>query len=230
MGAGKTTLREEFDARIASDDPETPYENDSIEIAFQHYKEATERILAPDWEFFKEMLPEFAENGNEFAIIRAEASGLAQATLDWAKELKAHSVLEVLGDRPSDEFIADKTTDREFIVIGVTTDPAINAAQLHERNTKTGQDIDDATLARTIKGFSEEGYQALSRSAKFAILVQSDPYKGFEVIHAMKKGHTVDVKSEEHAAFLNLGPRSENEILQQMNAKLPQADRPAYTG
>lgn len=227
MGSGKSTLREEFDTRLASDDPETPYDNDSFEVAFQHYKKAIGRALNSDFQLFKQMLPEFAENNNEFAIIRAEASALDQALRIWAKELKTHIVIEQLGDRPDPEALNTMATDHQLITIAVTADPVVNAAQLHARNAKTGQVIDDAELARTIKGFSEEGYQAYAQKSHFAVLADSDPHTGFEVIHAMKKGRGLDVEPQKYATFLNRGLLDEKKILERMKEKPREADATA---
>jgi hypothetical protein len=98
--SGKTTLLEGFQQRILKEKEQGVYEEyeaTSLERFFQKYKAASAYCMMADFQLFKDSLPEFAQSGGEYAVIRAEAAGLNEACKSWAEELGACVIIEQLG-------------------------------------------------------------------------------------------------------------------------------------
>lgn len=212
MASGKSSIRQVFDERIEGSDAGA-YQDPNIENAFQTYKNAQGHLMYSDFAFYKETLPEFEQNGQEFAVIRPEASALDQAVTAWARELKANIILEQLGDGVKDEWAKDKAEQHNFIVIGVTTDPAINGQRLHDRNARTGESISDEELTGTIKGFSGgHAFKKVAQHAAQAVLISTDT-DDFSVIYAAENGNEVSKNSKEFAKFESYADLSEEALL-----------------
>lgn len=204
MAAGKSALQEAFKERMQSEDPHQLFEDPNMEAAYQEYATASQRLMASDFALYKQRLPEFEENGNEYAVIRAEASGLDYAVTTWARELKVNMVREDLGDGVDEAWLNDVTSNYDLVYIGVTADPHVNAARLHARNEATGEQTKDTELAKTIRGFSSDNaYNHMAQNASRAILVHADQDMNMHVIHAAKDGWVVADDEPAYERFLS---------------------------
>ncbi len=190
MAVGKTTLRNDFNERIEQENSDmviAPYHDAALEDVYQKYKQAASYLINSDFNLYKENLPEFERFGNNFGVIRAEASALDQAVTAWAKELNASLILEQLGDGVDIEWAQEKAQEFDWITVGVTADPVTNACGLRERCNDTDQEISDKELAATIKGFSGlNAFHVTAQHANQAVLLQAD--HGYKAICNWKNG------------------------------------------
>ncbi len=202
MASGKTTLQMEFLTRLNSDDPNTPYHDDTLEHIYQLYAQASQYKVTSDFELYKSMLPEFKENDQEFAIIRAEASGLDQAVQKWSKELNSSIILEQLGDTSADKEsdITSLSAKNTLITVAVTSDPTVNAQRLHQRNQEKDEHISDQELARTIQQFSATSYDLYAKHSVHTALINSTQ-GNFEPIHLVTQGNEKIINAVEFKNF-----------------------------
>lgn len=186
MGIGKTTLLEEFKERLHEETMGInlgDYDDQGIEDIYQAFLNVKENLVVSDFQFYKSRLPEYAASGNEYAIIRAEASGLDVALTQWARELKANLIIEQRGGRNFADNVEKFSKDYNMILLGVTGDPALNAQRLAGRNTETGQIIRAQELAKAICDFSTpDNFADASQHAELAVLVQAD-HDGYSSIY-----------------------------------------------
>jgi hypothetical protein len=186
MAAGKSTLIQAFEDRIAAND-ENLYADSNIERGFQLYKQMRQRLMKSDFALYKARLPEFAADPANFAIIRPEASGLDQAALAWAGELRTNVLSEQLGDG-IEKWAEQQAQTHRLVIIGVKTDRDTNLARLHERNQQRGENISEDELDRTITGFNAaDGFAGAARHAEFAVLIDSTG-PDYKVIQAFENG------------------------------------------
>lgn len=227
MGSGKTELRHSFQQRIDSEKAGIDallFEDENLENAYQAYKEAGDRLMTTDVD--KTLFPEFHEQGwlqdENFALIRPEFVGLQNAARTWAKSLKAHTVMEQLGDGVTDKWLQDnvRADGYRLVMIGVTADdPATNLAHLRERGDHTS----DETLGGAIRKFSlDDGYKKWSGAADMAVLISVSSDYTPTVIHAAQNGLGTFIDNDAFKKFESYGEMSVDEIVQAMRTKQEQ--------
>lgn len=188
MGVGKTTLLEEFTERLNEEEAGLylgEYDDEGIEDVYQSFRQIKENFVVSDFQFYKSRLPEYAASGNEYAIIRAEASGLDVALTQWAKELNANLIIEQRGGRNFAENVEKFSKDYNTVLLGVTGDPALNARRLAGRNKDTGQVIRAQELATAICDFSTpDGFKNAAKHAQLAVLAEAHEDGYSSIYHA----------------------------------------------
>tara|TARA_B100001093_G_C26680979_1_gene950411 strand:+ start:116 stop:1135 length:1020 start_codon:yes stop_codon:yes gene_type:complete len=226
QGTGKKEIRSSFDKRIEEEQSQgiiRPFENDHLETVFQKYKQAKSRLMGPDYDVFRAELPEYLANKEEhghdfaFALIRAEATGLGAAIKAWAEELKAHVILEELGDGLTDDWLSrNKVEEKELIVVGTTADPVLAKDRLVERQDSADEDV----LAKQFSRFSEDdGYPKWANEAELAVLVKTDDGTP-HVIHAANYGRTLE---EDPLPVSTFNRYSEVSVQEMFTPKAPDA-------
>ena len=177
MGVGKTTLLEEFTERYNEEKAGIhlgEYDSPGIEDVYQSFRQIIENLVVSDFQFYKSRLPEYAASGNEYAIIRAESSGLDVALTQWAKELNANLIIEQRGGRNLAEYVENFSKDYNVVLLGVTGDPNLNAQRLAGRNTQTMQVIRVQELAKAICDFSTpDSFINAAKCAQLAVLAEA---------------------------------------------------------
>ena len=177
MGVGKTTLQEEFTERYNEEKAGLylgGYDSPGIEDVYQSFRQIKENLVVSDFQFYKSRLPEYAASGNQYALIRAESSGLDVALTQWAKELNANLILEQRGGRNLSEYVEKFSKDYNVVLLGVTGDPNLNAQRLAGRNTQTLQVIRAQELATAICDFSTPGsFISAAKYAQLAVLAEA---------------------------------------------------------
>lgn len=231
-GGGKTTLQD-----ILEDQTES-LGDQNLQYVQERRDQAKTRLLAPDFGLFTKHLPKYEEikqqcrdkglfDGDEeqihnfaFAHVRPEAHGLAMAVKAWAKEIKAHMIIEELGDADlTDQRIKNNKLD-ELIVIGVTAAPELVAERLRAKT-----DESKATIANSIRNFSKpgSGFEARAEIADRAMLISSDN-NGFKVIQTWKNGEIAAQDNEAVAKFESYADMTNEQMFQPQNPDQPQAD------
>lgn len=214
MAVGKSSLLRTFGERMERERQGAVevYDHQHLEAVYQDYKAAMQHYMTSDFALYKARLPEFAESGNNFAIIRPEASALDQAARALAAELKASVVMEQLGDGDMRAWAKEQTETYRLVAIGVTADPNINQERLHARNESTGQEVTDEELARTISGFSDwNAFMAVMETADRAVLVNAD-WDELEVVYGTENGEAVCRDPAAYGYFLDNAGRPANEL------------------
>lgn len=217
MGVGKTTLLEEFAARIAEEEAGIhlgDYDDQGIENAYRCFKQIKQNLVISDFQYYKSRLPEYAASGNEYAVIRAEASGLDVALTQWATELKANLIIEQRGGRNLASHTENFSKGYNVALLGVTGEPALNAQRLAGRNTQTGQVIRVQELAKAICDFSApDSFTNASKHARLAILLEANA-SGYASIYHAEQGREVSHRDEmAYARYQSYGNVSEAHML-----------------
>lgn len=188
MGAGKTTLINEFTERYNEEKAGLhlgEYEDQGMEDVYQSFRDLKKNLVTSDFQYYKSRLPEYAASGNEYALIRAEASGLDVALTQWAKELNANMIIEQRGGRNFADNVENFSKDYNMVVLGVTADPALNAQRLAGRNKETAQVIKAQELASAICDFSTPGsFMNAAPHAQLAVLVEAHSTGYSSIYHA----------------------------------------------
>jgi|GEM_PF-5569531 len=199
-GAGKSALRARFEEG-------QPFEEQSLEEAHQIYKSAMApgSYVSPDFDLFKRKLPEYnsaniafkEKYGDMYAVIRSEASGLNQATLQFARELSLTRVLEQLMDvdgRGKEEFA--QLAKGNLYVFGVTCDPELSRSRVAQRP----KPMQDEEVSRAVRGFSGDGsFSYLSQIAQKSYLLDTnDKYK---TVFVSEKGKEINKDEAEFTKF-----------------------------
>lgn len=221
MAAGKSTLKKSFDDRIAQEKEHkvvAAFSDEKVEGFFQKYKEISQHVCAPDYGLYKENIPEFEQNNMNFSYIRPEASGLAVAVQTLAKRNNANLIMEGLVDTVRDGWYEKDVQkfNAEFIVMGVTCDPALNYGRLQER----GDDIPISQLADIIKkGSSSGGFMKRASLADRAILISTNDESNPKVIFTSKNGIETSRDFAKFSEFESYGKMEIGELTRAMVSK-----------
>ena len=174
--------------------------------------------MVSDFGLYKERLPEFAASGNNFAVIRPEASGLDQAVSAWAKELKTNIIRADLGDGVSQEWFEEQRKTHRIFAVGVTANPALNLERLHERGDQTS----DQELAATIQRYSRKmGFEAFVPYAERAVLLSSSDSGNIQTIYAAENGEQIYIHASEYRAFMDYAYEPVERLFQQPDGGSP---------
>lgn len=204
MAAGKSTLLDQFDERLAA--PEAwagaTFDNADIERLFQIYALVSENLVVSDFQFYKSILPEYEASGREYALIRAEASGLDVALTAWAKELKADLLLEQLGGgQAMADHVQKLSEEYDVVLVGVTADDRLNVERLIDRNEESGNDIPLEQLADAILAFNApDVFTDAAQKASQAILLKSEA-DGYRPIYTAENGKELSCNKKTMDAF-----------------------------
>lgn len=222
MAAGKSTLREKFDARIEAEGAGEPFEAFADEYqdgVFEEYKAAKPHAISSDFEVFKKHLfpkasGEFADNYN---VIRAEASALDQAVKKWAAQAGYNLIQEHASAKGMGATVTAETESGfNMTVIGVTADPAVNAARLHERNKGQKSQISDEELLKRIRNFShEEGFPSMIEHAPKIVLLSSKPAGQYDTVLAAQDGEVLHENTAAYTDFLDYERATASDLVPQ---------------
>lgn len=216
MGSGKTTLLDAFDERIRLEREEAVYDlynSAPLETVFKKYQAASAYCIKADFQLFKDSLPEYAESGGDYSVIRAEAAGLNEACQAWAKELDACVIIEQLGYGGINQTVLEKMqAGHELHTIAVTASPEVNAYRLIQRTRAEGSEANLGELAKAIRGVSQpDEVLGVLATGESGVLLSSD--QGYEVVAAWGAGRRSVFNASGLEKFEQQGVQSEEQIL-----------------
>lgn len=229
MGVGKTRLRDELDMRMAeegADGGTKIYVSEDLEEIYQKYKQASLYKVDSDFSLYKARLPEFEQNGKNFGVVRAEASALDSAVIAWSKELGSSLIIEQSGFGSDVDWCEERARNYEWIGVGVTNDPIVNAAGLNARSQSTGQDITMSELSQSVIDFSVEGH--FDRMCDFADRsFLFDAGADYEVIAKWNRGLAFARNVHAYNKFMSYADLDRDELAARMESEI--AVKPAVS-